>query len=87
MAVSAVEAVTARVFKGGGRRFFSRAAAYRAEAKARMFQQRPCDCDPGTPGHYGADGNTCELHSMDTVRFAKLRDRYARLLAWGDKTR
>ncbi len=83
--MSAVEVVTARVFKGGGRRFFSRAAAYRAEAKARMFQQRPCDCDPDQPGFRDADGHICELHGMDTVRFAKLRDRYARLLAWRDR--
>ncbi len=83
--MSAIEAVSARVFKGGGRRFFSRAAAYRAEAKARMFAQRPCDCDPGSPEHYGADGNACELHDMDTVRFARLRDRYARMLAWKDR--
>ena len=52
-----------------------------------MFEQRPCDCDPGTPGAYGADGNVCELHGMDTVRFAKLRDRYARLIAWKDRQR
>lgn len=58
---------TAVVFRGGGRRFFTRKAAERAEAKA-IIRKR-CECERGDilNGDYGY---TCRYHSD--------RDRYER---------
>lgn len=75
---------TATVFRGGGRRWFTKTSAVNAEAKAcwRVItkQKDRCDCDTKTPSmdelkEYGE--YICELHQYDNpvrkryLRFAK----------------
>lgn len=68
---------TAIVYRGGGRRWFSKKAAAKAEAKA-MIRKR-CEC---SRTHYYSDGSfdpgeTCHWHA-DIERFVRYRDRLAR---------
>lgn len=78
-----IQTVAARVYIGGGRRFFSRAAAYRQEAIARVERRYPCECD--TPDSAaGYPGYTCDRHAWPTVKWATLVRRLARLLSYLD---
>lgn len=64
---------TATVYRGGGRRFFTKKAAFRSEAKARVRAKYPCDCEAGSfidPPH------DCGLHGDFFVK------RVDRLAAW-----
>ena len=75
---------TANVYRGGGRRFFTKSAAVHAEAK--MLYQKAvksrdrCECDKGDmqtgPGPY-----TCPYHDHDTGIWARYIRRYSPLLA------
>lgn len=64
----------ARVYRGGGRRWFTLKAAARAEAKAKIRAR--CDCydgdefTPSEPCHYHADPD----------RFVALVDRFAHFI-------
>jgi hypothetical protein len=63
----AVSSSMATVFHGGGRRWFSRRAAERAEAKA--IVRRRCECDRGdtvTPAY------ACAYHRMEPQRFERM---------------
>jgi hypothetical protein len=51
---------TAQVFRGGGRRWFTRQAAERAEA--RKAWKRVCECDESRPAE-GYPGYTCTVHA------------------------
>lgn len=75
---------SAIVYRGGGRRWFTKKAAINAEAKAMWrsvsILKNRCDCDShGTPIDYGFDFGeyVCEYHEQDSkvfkryVRFAK----------------
>ena len=61
---------TATVWRGGGRRWFTKKAACRAEANALM--RKRCECDPGdevTPGyacHYHDEKNYRRIHERLT---------------------
>jgi hypothetical protein len=57
----------ATVFRGGGRRWFTRAAAERAEA--RTILKRRCECESGDGNRY--PGFTCDLH-RDPVRYQRI---------------
>lgn len=85
--MSVVQKETATVWRGGVRRYFSKRAAYEGAARARMWKLRPCDCCPGSPEHYGADGNACYLHSLDPGSFRVLVQRFGRLLAAQERGR
>jgi hypothetical protein len=75
---------TATVFRGGGRRWFTKASAINAEAKTywRVVskQKARCDCDTRSPSMDELEGYgeyTCDLHQYDNpvrkryMRFAK----------------
>lgn len=62
---------TARVWRAAGRRWFTKQAAERAEAKAWVFTKRPCDCSSPEP-EYGDGGYTCHLHGLDRDRFKRI---------------
>lgn len=71
--VYAVE--TARVYRAGGRRFFSRAAAIRRYAKEKFFAKHPCVCEQ--PEHdSGYPGFDCGEHD----RWEKVKPRYVRVI-------
>ena len=70
-----VETQIATVFKGGGRRFFTKRAAYRAAAKAKIRER--CDCYPADP-RTGDSGETCKYHE-DLNRWDEIVGRLARL--------
>lgn len=54
---------TAVVYRGGGRRYFTKAAAYRAEAKAQLrAEMGGCQCEP--PDWETGGGWTCDYHSL-----------------------
>lgn len=65
-----IEIETAKVFRGGGRRWFTKRAAIRAEA-ARYFRERHlCECESadhatGTPGY------VCENHGDFREKFIR----------------
>ena len=75
-----VEQQTATVFRGGGRRFFTKRAAYRAAAKAKINEY--CDCDPGDPAT-GEAADICEYHE-DMDKWERLVTRLARFYQYRD---
>ena len=62
---------TARVWRAAGRRWLTKQAAERAEAKAWMFAKRPCDCSPPEP-EYGDGGVACHVHDLDQAKFKRI---------------
>lgn len=80
--VSRIQATTRKVFIGGGRASFSRAAAYRNEARARIKKKYPCSCfdEPETGYH-----ETCDRHEWPVGKWSKLVHRLARFMRWLDK--
>lgn len=66
------------VFRGGGRRWFTRQAAANAEAKAAINLR--CDCDSGhwPIRHPMEPPHICEYH-CDLERYAKIKRRLARM--------
>lgn len=71
----------ATVYWGGGRRWFTKRQAARAEAKA--FIRSKCDCSP-YEHDTGFEGEACKYHSMDAAKWSKIRHRLANriLLRW-----
>ena len=67
----------ATVYRGGGRRWFTKRAAAKAEARALIFRRYPCDCDKH---NYDNDysSEVCHLHAMESSRYGKLIRRVAR---------
>lgn len=59
----------ATVYIGGGRRWFTKRAACRAEAKAKVKAR--CDCESINHGHMGIEYLTCSYHA-DADRFQKI---------------
>jgi hypothetical protein len=74
---------TAIVFRAAGRRWFTKAAACRAAAKAKIRSK--CECEPPEAGYWhgkgaGYPGMVCEYHK-DEQRYGKLVRRLARFYA------
>lgn len=78
-----VEIQTATVFKGGGRRFFTKRAAYRSAAKAKIRER--CECYPDDP-ITGDPGESCEYHE-DLEKWDRIVTRLARLYQYRDYNR
>ena len=55
-----VERETATVYRGGGRRYFTKRAAYVSAARAKIDGH--CECLPAEPD-VGLDSMVCRLHS------------------------
>jgi hypothetical protein len=66
------------VYRGGGRRWFSKRAAAKAEARAMLYRRYPCECDDDDPA-IGYPGVCCYVHAMDCFHYAKIIRRLARL--------
>lgn len=77
-----VQVETAKVYRGGGRRWFSLKAACNAEARSIMrAKDKPrCECDSPEyeSGFQYYPGSTCNLHEHD--RYMKRRRRLARII-------
>lgn len=79
-----ITAETATVYRGGGRRWFSKKTAIKAEA-AKIFRDRVkplCDCDSPEYGDFGSctyPGNICQYH--DGTYRERFTRRVARLIA------
>lgn len=71
---------TATVYRGGGRRYFTKRAAYVAEARAKINSR--CDCEPQEWNDYqtGYMAVPCKYHE-DTDKYEKLKARLARWYA------
>lgn len=80
--MSRIQTATRKVFIGGGRASFSRAAAYRNEARARIKKKYPCTCydEPETGYH-----ETCDRHEWPDGKWSKLVNKLALLLRSMDK--
>jgi hypothetical protein len=59
----------ATVYRGGGRRWFSKKSACRAEAKAKIKSR--CDCEQIDHGSMGVESVACSYHA-DMDRFQKI---------------
>lgn len=73
---------TRKVFVGGRRASFTRASAYRNEAKARVAKKYRCEC------HYEPDTGSrdvCERHMWPVDKWAKLVNRLARFMRYLDR--
>lgn len=62
----------AKVYKARGRRFFSKAAAYRNAAWEMIEEKYPCDCEPAEP-EVGAPGVPCKTHDGDKFKLIAIR--------------
>lgn len=61
-----IQTSTTKVYHGGGRRWFTKKAAERAEAW-RILKEHCCDCEDGESDSFegrGYPGNVCELHQL-----------------------
>lgn len=69
----------AKVYRGGGRRWFTVKAAANAEAWKRV-NAKHCGCEPGDGSNY--PGYTCAMHRTggEAARVRNLVARYSRLL-------
>jgi hypothetical protein len=65
----------ATVYRGGGRRWFTKLSACRAEARAKIKAR--CACDTFDTGVYGTGSITCSLHNAD--RYPKILRRLTRI--------
>lgn len=65
----------ATVYRGGGRRWLTRKAACKAEARAKIKTR--CECDYCDHGLMGREHLTCSLHHPD--RYPKILRRLARM--------
>ena len=88
--VSAVEVMTVKVYRGGGRRYFSRAAAYHGAARSIVNGKCDCERDSFLYDPCGGPPDSCEYCSradratrVDTYRH-RLIKRLARWLRWRD---
>ena len=63
---------TATVYRGAGRRYFTKTAALRSFAKAAM--RKRCECDEDDPS-IGYGGYQCKYHNGDGVAH-KIIDRF-----------
>ena len=72
-----VSTETATVYRGGGRRWFTKLAACRAEARARIRER--CECEAGCPVT-GYPDYVCDYH-YDMDRYSVLVYRMARFYA------
>jgi hypothetical protein len=74
----------ATVYWGGGRRWFSKRQAARAEAK-KLIRSK-CICS-GYESDTGYPGEVCKYHEMDAGRWSKLRNKLANkiLIQWNRK--
>lgn len=81
--MSAVTQEQATVFRGGGRRYFTKRAAY--VAAARECVRKVCECEPAE-WDTGYPGMTCGYHTADEDYGERVVERLARLLQRWDKT-
>jgi hypothetical protein len=61
-----IQTSTAKVYHGGGRRYFTKKAAECAEARA-ILKKVCCDCEEGEPDSFngrGYPGNICYYHQL-----------------------
>ena len=63
----------AQVYRAGGRRYFSRAAAIRRYAKEKFFTKHPCECEAADYAD-NYPGYNCGSHDA----WEKVRPRYLR---------
>jgi len=73
-----MKAETATVYRAGGRRWFTKKGAARAEARALYRNRHPCECE--LPSGFGAGsypGYVCEYHGERQEKFVS---RVARLI-------
>lgn len=68
-----VETIQATVFKGGGRRFFTKKAAYHSAARAKIKTR--CTCYAGS-SYPDGPGETCDYHE-DMNRYMEILNRLA----------
>lgn len=76
------------VFVGGKRASFSRGAAYRNEAKARIAKKYPCTCSYDPPDYasgYPGYPEVCDRHQWPVEKWANLVNRLARFMRFCDK--
>lgn len=66
---------TATVYRGGGRRWFTKNAACKAEARAKI--KTKCECDYIDHEGYGRQDLPCALHNPD--RYPKILRRLTRI--------
>jgi hypothetical protein len=71
-----IQREVATVYRGGGRRWFSKKSACNAEARA-LIKKR-CDCEKDDPS-IGYSGETCHYHS-DMNRYARIKKRLSRFI-------
>ena len=76
---------SATVYKGGGRRYLTKRAAYNGAARAKIRSR--CDCEPGLYNDYqtGYAAMPCRYHE-DMDKCAKLQSRLARWYAHLDSS-
>lgn len=67
---------TATVYRGGGRRWLTKRAACRAEARAKI--KRDCGCDYCDHGEYGREHLPCDRHANEE-RYQKMLRRLTRV--------
>lgn len=67
---------SATVYRGGGRRWFTKRAACKAEARAKI--NKDCGCDYCDHGGYGREHLPCGRH-VDGERYAKMLRRLTRI--------
>lgn len=88
--MNVVEAVQATVYRpaSGGRRYLTKAGAYRHEAWIRIKAKYPCDCSHLAAGEVAdyAVWDSCERHAKHDY-FEKVRSRLARFLRHLDEKR
>jgi hypothetical protein len=83
-----IQKTTREVFIGGGRASFSREAAYRNEAKARIAKKHPCECSYDCPDYesgYPGYSETCDRHMWPVEKWSKLVRRLARYMMFLDR--
>lgn len=81
-----VETVEAIVFKAGGRRYFTKNAAYLAAARNKI--KTKCECYDGSNGYDGGNyyeepPETCKYHE-DTNRYEEIKRRLAYIYKQAD---
>lgn len=70
---------TAKVYRAGRRRFFSKRAALRAYALQRLFERSPCECEkPTWQDNY--PGYNCGQHERFAAIAARFARRYGRVI-------
>lgn len=70
-----VSSETAKVYRGGGRRWFTLQAACNAQARAKIMER--CECEPFDPLEWRVEPITCDMHA--TERYPKILRRLSKI--------